>query len=145
MMEPVSTSILHQLPSINPDRSPYWQRYQRHSWRHIWDDLINQFMLSQTSWWSLSATGWLQIRLLNTLRPRQNGRHFPDHIFKCIFLNENVWIWLKISLGFVPRVRINNIPALVQIWLIAVQATSHYLNQWWLVYWHMYASLGLKS
>ena len=26
----------------------------------------------------------------NTLRPRQNGRHFPDDIFKWIFLNENV-------------------------------------------------------
>ena len=52
---------------------------------------------------------------LNTLRPRQNGRHFPDGIFKCIFLNENIWIPLKISLEFVPKVRINNIPALVQI------------------------------
>ena len=29
-------------------------------------------------------------KLVNTLRPRQNGRHFPDDIFKCIFLNENV-------------------------------------------------------
>ena len=27
---------------------------------------------------------------INTLRPRQNGRHFPDDIFKCIFLNENI-------------------------------------------------------
>ena len=26
----------------------------------------------------------------NTLRPRQNGRHFPDDIFKSIFVNENV-------------------------------------------------------
>ena len=26
----------------------------------------------------------------NTLRPGQDGRHFPDDIFKCIFLNENV-------------------------------------------------------
>ena len=26
----------------------------------------------------------------NTLRPRQDGRHFPDDIFKCIFLNWNV-------------------------------------------------------
>ena len=51
---------------------------------------------------------------LNTLRPRQNGRHFPDDIFKCIFLNENVWIFIKISLFF-PKGRINNIPALVQI------------------------------
>ena len=53
--------------------------------------------------------------LVNTLRPRQNGRHFADDIFKCIFLNENAWISLKISLKFVPKVRINNIPALVQI------------------------------
>ena len=52
---------------------------------------------------------------LNTLRPRQNGRHFADAIFKCIFLNENVWIPIKISLKFVPKGPINNIPALVQI------------------------------
>ena len=49
------------------------------------------------------------------MRPRQNGRHFADAIFKCIFLNENVWIPIKISLKFVPEGPINNIPALVQI------------------------------
>ena len=32
---------------------------------------------------------------INTLRPRQNGRHFTDYVFKCIFVNENVWISLK--------------------------------------------------
>ena len=53
--------------------------------------------------------------LFNLLRPRQNGRLFPDHILKKIFLNENIWILLKISLKFVARVQINNIPALVQI------------------------------
>ena len=52
---------------------------------------------------------------LDTLRPRQNDRLFPDDIFKCIFLNENVWISLMISLKFVPKVPINNIPALVQM------------------------------
>ena len=52
---------------------------------------------------------------INTWRPRQNGRHFPDDIFKCIFLNENVWNTLKTSMKFVPRVPINNIPALDQI------------------------------
>ena len=52
---------------------------------------------------------------INTLRPRQNGRHFPDDIFKCIFLNKNVWIPIKISLQFVPKGPINNNPALVQI------------------------------
>ena len=54
-------------------------------------------------------------RTLNTLRLRQNGRHFPDAIFKCIFLNENIWILIEISLKFVPKGQINNIPALVQI------------------------------
>ena len=52
---------------------------------------------------------------INTLRPRQNGRHFPDDIFKWIFLNENVWISINISLKFVPRGSINNIPTLVQV------------------------------
>ena len=55
------------------------------------------------------------IMVLNTLRPRQDGRLFPDDIFKYIFFNENVWILIKISLRFVPKAPINNIPALVQI------------------------------
>ena len=57
-----------------------------------------------------AASSWV-----NTLRPRQNGRLFVDDIFKCIFLNENVWIPVKLSLKFVPKGPINNIPALVQI------------------------------
>ena len=48
------------------------------------------------------------------LRP-QNWRHFADDIFKCIFLNEKVWISLKFSLTFVAKVRIGNSSALVQI------------------------------
>ena len=34
---------------------------------------------------SISGSG-----MVNTLRPRQNGHHFPDDILKCIFWNENV-------------------------------------------------------
>ena len=52
---------------------------------------------------------------INTLRPRQNGRHFADDTFKRIFMNQNVNISFKISLKVVPRGPINNIPALVQI------------------------------
>ena len=40
---------------------------------------------------------------VNTLRPRQNGRHFPDVIFKWIFLNENVWISIDWHFKFVLR------------------------------------------
>ena len=54
------------------------------------------------------------VTTFNTLKPRQDGRHFPDDIFICIFLNKNEWHSIKISLKFVPRVAINNFPALVQ-------------------------------
>ena len=40
---------------------------------------------------------------VNTLRPRQYGRHFADDTFKRIFVNENVRISIKISLRFVPK------------------------------------------
>ena len=52
---------------------------------------------------------------LNILKPKQDGHHFPEDIFKGILLNENVQISIKIALKFVPNVPIDNIPALVQI------------------------------
>ena len=55
-----------------------------------------------------------ECELLNTLRLRQNGRHFAD-VYKCTSLNENVQISITISWKFVPQGQINNIPALVQI------------------------------
>ena len=72
------------------------------------------------TWTNWSPFQWLVIYLtrpewVNTLRPRQNGRHFPDNIFKWIFLNEDIWISINISLKFVPRGPINNIPTLVQV------------------------------
>ena len=51
----------------------------------------------------------------NILRPRQNGRLFADDTFKRIFFNENVRISIKISLKFVPKGPISNIPASIQI------------------------------
>ena len=74
----------------------------------------NKFLYCQSK--QIGSIGKGQAMLpFNSLRPRQNGRHFTDVIFKCIFLNENVWISIKISLKFVPKGPINNIPALVQI------------------------------
>ena len=65
----------------------------------------------QISWMSVSFWCGHQVDLwgrllkthsfINTLRPIQNGRHFADDIFKCIFLNEKVSIAIKISLKFV--------------------------------------------
>ena len=83
---------------------------------------------------------------LNTLRPRQNGRHFWDNIFKCIFLTANVWILLKISLRFVPKVWINNIPALVQLnGLVSKRRQAIIWTKVDPVQWHIYASPGLSG
>ena len=61
------------------------------------------------------SRGHLLSAVLNTFRPRQNGRHFPEDIFKGIFLNENVRISIKISLKFVPGSPNNNFLGLVQM------------------------------
>ena len=40
---------------------------------------------------------------------------FADDMFLFIFRNENIWISLKISPKFIPKIQVNDIPALVQI------------------------------
>ena len=43
------------------------------------------------------------------------GAISPTFFFKCIFVNENVWIAINILVKFVPNGQTNNIPALAQI------------------------------
>ena len=57
----------------------------------------------------------ITITQFNTLRPRENDRHFPDNIFKYTSFDENVWIAIEISLKFIPKGPFNNIPALDQV------------------------------
>ena len=77
----------------------------------VWMYSIGSVMLTREN----APKGRIWSRWINSLRRRQNGRHFADDIFKCIFLNENVWAPIKISLKVVPKGLINNIPALVKI------------------------------
>ena len=84
-----------------PPRHRWFETPSRPSWRHC-----NE---KPPCWDQVPTHG------LNTFRPRQNYRHFADDIFKCIFLNENVWISLKISLNYIPKVPINAILELVHI------------------------------
>ena len=87
----------------------------------ILDAIRGLYMSYSTTGWQLLEYHAFQIQTcsgiarINTLRPRQNGRHFPDDIFKRIFLNDKVKILLRISIKFVHRVQIDNIPALIQI------------------------------
>ena len=57
---------------------------------------------------------YVAIRLGVSL-PGWNVRHFGDDIFKCICLNENISILVKMSLKFVPKGSNNNILSLVQL------------------------------
>ena len=83
---------------------------------------------------------------LNALIPRQYGRHFVDDIFKSIFLNEDVWISIKMLLNFIPKGPINNIPKLVQTMAwhrTADKPLSEAMVVSLLTY--IYASLGLNE
>ena len=73
-----------------------------HFLSHCWSSSMSPYGITRPQW-------------INTLRPRQNGRYFADDTFKRIFLNETFRFLIKISLKFVPKSPINNIPALFQI------------------------------
>ena len=77
----------------------YWSRFH---WSLFLRVQLIQIMAWHWTWCIYSYSSGL----LNILRPRQNGCHFADNIFKCIFLNENVWISLEISLKFIHRIQL---------------------------------------
>ena len=81
---------------------------------------------------------------INSLRPRRNGHFNADVIFKCIFLNENVWFPTKMSVKFVPKGPINNILALVQI-IAWRRPGDKPLSEPMRVYWGIYVSPGLNE
>ena len=83
--------------------------------------------------------------IFNTLRPRQNGRHFANDIFKCNFVNEKAWFSITISLKFVPQDPVNNIPTLVEIMAWRRPNDKPFLNLWRLDYRRIYASLALNE
>ena len=79
--------------------------------------LLNEFsasVISNVNRASYSPFDECRDHFVNTLRPRQNGHHFPDDSFKCTFLNEIAWILVRNSLS-VPKGPINKIPSFVQI------------------------------
>ena len=64
----------------------------------------------------------------------------------------NAFLWMKISESWIKFHWSSFLMVLLKIfqywfwwWLGADQATSHYLNQWWLDHWRIFASLGLNE
>ena len=111
-----------------------------------WDHEIFTTNTNYICWW---CGRWPHSHhLFNRLKPRQNGHHFPDDIFKCILMNENVWI----SLSCVLKFPIDNIPGadkqlsepmmvglLTHICVIRPQWFNRLGCEWsgWLCKWHI--------
>ena len=96
---------------------PLWESNIFSNTRHIFAGVSHCELFENEE--NIKSCVMAAFRNFNTLRPRQNGRHFPDDTFKCIFLNENVSISIKISPNCVPNGPINDNPALVQIILLS--------------------------
>ena len=54
-----------------------------------------------------------QVNYITSSPPVQNGGHFPNDIFRCIFANENFVFFMKISLNSVPKGPVDNSQSLV--------------------------------
>ena len=78
------------------------------------------------------------------------GRDRMDAISQTPFLSAFSWMKmyefrLKFHWSLFLRVQLTIFQHWFRWWLGAGQATSHYLNQWWFIYWCIYASLGLNE
>ena len=56
-----------------------------------------------------------RITSINTMKSKQNGRHFVDDTFKLIFLNKIKSTFIQISQKYVPKSSINNNLVSIQI------------------------------
>ena len=101
----MSPEFLEETPHSPPSRASYGVSPVSSEWDVCSTFAICSMILKSTvrQWWKRTLLIGLEWnKYLNTLRPRQNGRHFPDNSFQCIFLNENIWTLIKIWLKFIP-------------------------------------------
>ena len=114
--------ISNLTPQILQDVITFPSQHQRYSMSLVAHICVNDAYLficlgvtrTISGWGNGLLPVWYQ-PLLNIYKPRRNGRQFPDDNFKCIFLNQNIQISIKVSLKFVLMGPINNFPALVQM------------------------------
>ena len=80
---------------------------------------------------------------INTLRPTQNDRCFADEVLEYNLLKGHVWISPKISLKFVPKGQMNNIPALVHVMPWHQSGDRPLYEPVMVNYWRIYVLFGL--
>ena len=77
------------------------------TWANV-DPNLCRYMALLVGWVNLSHFKDAYTQSVNTLRPRQNGRHIQGDMFTGIFLEWNISISIKISLMFLPKSPIDN-------------------------------------
>ena len=82
---------------------------------------------------------------VNTLRPRQMVAISQTTLSIAFSWMKMLEFRLRFHWNLFPSFQLTIFQHWFRYWLGAVQVTSHYLNQWWLVYWRIYASLGLNE
>ena len=125
-----------------------WQKVAIHGWFATYDLFVSTHSVQYTIKVAESIITFILGHLdynFNTLRPRQYGYQFPDDIFKCLFLNENLWVSFEISLKFAPKGSINTVPALVQIMAWRRPGDKPLSEPMIVIYWRIYALLGLNE
>ena len=85
-----------------------WSNIDQVLWHHMSSPNDNESNKLDGGFRSVCFIHTCMVANFNTLRPRHNRRNFADDIFKCIFLNENVWIPTKVPLKFVPKCPIDS-------------------------------------
>ena len=108
---------------------------------------VKQFWVPAHLMWTLTRIRWLRHtegKLIHW------GRDNMAVISQTTFSNAFSWMkiyefWLIFHWSLFPRGQLTIFQHWFRQWLGAVQATSHYLKQWWWAYWRIYASLGLNE
>ena len=104
--------------------------------KHISMSTLSNSFLSQRIIKKIELTYWImntrsikmwmfQNAAFNILKPRQDGQHLADDIFKFMFVNGEVAVTMFLM------VHLTVIQQWFGWWLAAEQATNHYLDQWW--------------
>ena len=135
-----------QMPS-NAENVFIWWRHHGHS-MHIFVDIILKpifrFKPRSLLWLTHLSPGDTDVIVTHW------GRNKMAAIFQTTFSNAFSWMKMytfrfRFHWSMFPWVQLTIFQHWFRSWLGAVQARSHYMNQWWLFYWRIYASLGLDG
>ena len=74
-----------------------------HYLSQCWPKSLSPNVVTWPKWVNNIPQDWFSF---NTLRPRQNGRHFADNVLKCNFLNESYEFRLKFYWSLLIRVKL---------------------------------------